>query len=1124
MRRLSTAWVMLWMAVYSGFAGEDDATVWGGAGKDKTAQETGKSNDQLDPIKLPPGTVVIVSPSVRDALQKAEGVLLSREEYAKLLAAVEASRKQPAEKASTPTECRLTARVEQRASQSVVRMQVVFDYRVERIPSLIQLGCGKGRIISASLDEGRLPILLGDEVNGLSLLADQPGTHKLTLDLELPLVNRTTGGNERGFELDLPGAPITTLTFDPPAGVTKLRLNKRDTVPVSRFRPGESGAALGMIKLLDLSWEGQAVQAQPEPFAQAKLDLRVNVAADETTTLSGFLTLEIQQSKRKTWELYLPAGMRVESVTAVPEPGGIVRFLDQLPEVIEPSKADRPWLINLREPSSEPLRVGIAQTIRAKRLTIGPIWVKQTAQQQGTISLSAVPQLRLVYQPRPDLRRTDTDHEEGTRTTFSYAATEQLSRTAPLELTIEPVQGGVQIRQAHELRLTESGWRVATKWLVTPSRVEVDSLQVELPRVLQDVQAGPVELLDGPPTKLADVDANWSRWRLKLATPRRNKSFSVELNGLWPSDAEKGNTQILLPRQTQTKSTNSETTLSVVAPGRFEVRGAVREWENDRIGTWETSLEPSESSNSNLTLLQANTRRNAAQVDLVWKLRPSTLAVRSQLDLTIGPTQAVVQQQLSWKDNSRSRSLRLRGPESLADWLRVVQGGTLDYYGAGQWQLTADQPTEANSDLSVTLAYAFAVDAEPTAPLNVPLIWPESTASCQTRINIWNQSPRTGPVESIAGPWQRLAISPVPEHLVLPALSLAATGTGHRLVLNRPDLANLTLSRALLERGLAQAALADAGLEIYRVRYALRPTCALPLDFDLPAALASLNLEVFVDGKRLSSLQPLVEPGESGRTVRVPIEPVPDRLSLIEFRYQIAGPALGRVTFALPRPRHVTVTGPIRWQIALPKSLVPLSLNDQIIWEDQIRWRKGLELTAAVSSAELDRWFMQGLQPGTETTNDPVASDSSLTGHTLTLNDVTLLLVARSAWLPALALTVLALGVLLALGIRKRPLLTLSLATPFVVVAVLLGMTWQQAMRQAIVAGLPGLLLLGLLGLLVVLSRLHRKRRRRLPGFARISANSSSLTRMPSRQVVRDLTTTSEVPAGQARSSVEGNR
>jgi hypothetical protein len=1131
MQRFGTGLVLLVLLGSAALAGYDcvwagtdeDAMVLGGPPKDKSAKEPSKPNEPSEPLKLPPGTIIVISPNARDALQKAEGVLLSREEYTKLIAAVEAARKQPAEKALVPTECRLNARVEQRAAQSVVRVQAVFDYRVERTPAIITLGCGKARAISASLDDGRLPILLGDEANGLSVLAEKPGPHRLTLELELPLVNRTTGGNERGFELDLPGAPITTLTFDPPAGVTKLRLNKRDTVPVSRFQPGESGGALGMIKLLDLSWEGQAPQAQPEPFAQAKLDLRVNIAADETTTIHGYLTLEIQQGKRKTWEVYLPPGMRIESVTGLPDPSGVARFLDQLPEVTEPSKADQPWLIKLREASAEPLRVGIARTIQSKWVPIGPIWVKQTAQQQGTITVSAVPELRVLYQPRADLRRTDADLEEGTRTTFTYTATEPISRSIPLEFTLERAQGGIQLRQSHELRLTELGWRISSKWLVMPSRVEVDSLHLEVPRGLREVQAGPLELLDGPAVRLGEVDGQWEHWRLKLATPKRNKAFSLELTGLWPCDPNSGRSQVLLPQPRQTKSNNIETLLIAAAPLRFELRGALREWENDRISNWESSLEPVEPPSKSLVQLQASTRRSPACVDLTWKVRPSTLSVRSTLNLTLGPTQAVVRQRLAWKDHAGTRTLRLRGPESLASWLRVVEGGTLEYFGSGQWQLTATGEADPANEAVATVAYAFALQSEPSLPLSVPLVWPESTSNCQTRVNVWNHSTRAGPIECIAGPWEQLPILPVAENQCLPALSLAATGTGIPLTLSRLDAANLALTRALLERGLAQAALADAGLEIYRVRYALRPTSAMPLEFDLPAALASLNLQVWVDGKRLTGLQPLAEPGEVGRTVIVPIDPERDRLSIVEFRYQLAGPALGRITFALPKPRHVAVTGPVRWQIGLPAGLVPLSFSQQLIWEDRLRWRRLPELTGAHSSVELERWFVQGLQPGSEPTGEPMVSDCMLSGRTLSLDDVTLVLVSRVAWLPAITLASVVLGVLLTIGLRRRPLLTVSLATPMMVAGGVVGVAWPQPMRQVLVAALPGLVLLGLMGLLLLLPTWRQRRRRKLPGFARVSGSSSLALTGSARAVQRELTTTSENPAVQPRSAAEGN-
>jgi len=152
-----------------------------------------------------------------------------------------------------------------------------------------------------------------------------------------------------------------------------------------------------------------------------------------------------------------------------------------------------------------------------------------------------------------------------------------------------------------------------------------------------------------------------------------------------------------------------------------------------------------------------------------------------------------------------------------------------------------------------------------------------------------------------------------------------------------------------------------------------------------------------------------------------------------------------------------------------------------------------------------------------------MVSDCMLSGRTLSLDDVTLVLVSRVAWLPAITLASVVLGVLLTIGLRRRPLLTVSLATPMMVAGGVVGVAWPQPMRQVLVAALPGLVLLGLMGLLLLLPTWRQRRRRKLPGFARVSGSSSLALTGSARAVQRELTTTSENPAVQPRSAAEGN-
>src|SRR5205807_10268352 len=79
------------------------------------APKPSSNGRSLDPAKLPPNTVIIVSDNPRDALQNVDAVVLTPEEYKKLLDAAEQARRLAApDRPQPPSGCRLSGRVEQR--------------------------------------------------------------------------------------------------------------------------------------------------------------------------------------------------------------------------------------------------------------------------------------------------------------------------------------------------------------------------------------------------------------------------------------------------------------------------------------------------------------------------------------------------------------------------------------------------------------------------------------------------------------------------------------------------------------------------------------------------------------------------------------------------------------------------------------------------------------------------------------------------------------------------------------------------------------------------------------------------------------------------------------------------
>src|SRR5205823_5315202 len=117
----------------------------------------------------------------------------------------------------------------------------------------------------------------------------------------------TAGGNERGFELGLPGAAVTTLSLDLGSAIKTIRWNE---LPANPKAPGHWNLTIGAQKSLAVSWkEPVAAPLQgPGAKAQAVVDVKIEESRLE---IAGKLYLEDPRGPTKEWQLLLPAQARV---------------------------------------------------------------------------------------------------------------------------------------------------------------------------------------------------------------------------------------------------------------------------------------------------------------------------------------------------------------------------------------------------------------------------------------------------------------------------------------------------------------------------------------------------------------------------------------------------------------------------------------------------------------------------------------------------------------------------------------------------------------------------------------------------------------------------------------------
>ncbi len=179
------------------------------------------------------------------------------------------------------------------------------------------LGCQKAQPVEAKWQDGKLPLLIATD-KGLAIQAEAAGEHSVQLELELSLQPRGTKGTEIGFELGLPGAPITTLSFEAPGNLKQVTLSRREVggalsdppiekrFAVKQLLPETGGEALGPITSLAVSWEDAS---QPNVGSVALS------AEAETLVIVGEADVQIETRLRmrgnaKEWRFLRPSARR----------------------------------------------------------------------------------------------------------------------------------------------------------------------------------------------------------------------------------------------------------------------------------------------------------------------------------------------------------------------------------------------------------------------------------------------------------------------------------------------------------------------------------------------------------------------------------------------------------------------------------------------------------------------------------------------------------------------------------------------------------------------------------------------------------------------------------------------
>jgi hypothetical protein len=1072
----------------------------------------------LDKMKLPPGAVVVVVDEVKEALALfPKMILMTPAEYQRLLDRLAVLEKQLKTDKKTVHACKIAGRLE----GDFLLLKAEFIFTTEQPWTTVLLGMQGAHLTDEGELDRRIPLLdVGDD--GFLVRVEKKGTHQLALNLKVPVSFKrptaTGGSDERGFDLSLPGAAVTTLALDLPAGVKEVRWNDTLEKP---SRPNRWELALGKIKTLSVSWKEPVSLPGNMPLLTADSQITVKLD-DNQVLLSADITLVDVRAQTKEWQLLLPQNAKVEVKAS---PG--LRF-----DLLYPDGKRLHHVIRLAETSGERLVVHVEvrypRPLPASRLPVGPFVVLGTYRQEGTITVLASAESlhgeRLYYHHFGDIYPRDLPKgAAGTDvaaiykfwnmpTSVSTSNDPPLKVPLELELKLEKSPADATIDHFLQLKPGERGWviDVATTILVKsrPSYLDVQlprfrvlgfgllgsSAGVGFPAALSWLPLAPLSGKNIP--QALPVDFWCEDEGLKLVPPNaqgrarltwnRSPGQELKLTGKYLVPAGADRLRIELPRPLDVLDRGGKVRIKAPEQVELVVGSAASDGtapdKHDVQLAWDTFPQ---------------------SVEIAWKPYLPKFPVAGLTDIWLHDRSAEVKHQLHFTvprglarpGLAPPAQVHLRVPAVILD-LTVVSGGKLilhDPANESAWILATAEPL-AQAD--IVLRYDFplpktegAGQAVSRRVVQVPLVWPENATREDAKVRVWSEAgvrPLLGEIHPAAEAWSDQGVEIVPGSEVLPSLVVRGSGLDLPLALRLVEPTSTPLASLVTDRALVQVAIDEEGTHRYRARYLVSKLNARHLDIEFPIPAANCLVNVWLDKKKINNW----EPWEGAANVaQIPVQPkLYHQPIVLEIDYQLPASftesnRLWHTTLYAPQFRGDVFLGRVRWQVGVPFSWVALAPSDNMDYRWGMQgWLVGPEPSTSSNDPEL--WFRER-----EALDPPMPVSLALTRAGP--DNVQLWHPARQAWLLLCSGLLLAMG--LAFYLLPLPRTLLWLAALGLGTGVLAGGLLWPGLIPALVFGCePGaLVLIVLVGIQWMLQKTYRRRLVFMPGFNRRKANSS---------------------------------
>ncbi len=1062
----------------------------------------------LDKMQLPPGSIFVILEDIKEALGYPKLFWLTPEEYQKLQNHIAALENQLKSEREPPHALKLAGKVE--GDYLSAEAEVTFFTKKPNVT--VVLGLQGAHLTKEGDLDGQLPHLeYGDE--GFVVLVGEAGRHTLRLKFEAPVGLRRSGtpggGSERGFDLGLPGAAVTTVTLELPNTVKELRWN--DSVEKKRESGRWEFAPSVKDKKINVAWK--ELGALPGG-SLLTADSQIQVTLDDNqVVISADLFLEdLRGTTTKEWHLLLPAPdkAKVEALG----PSGLFQ------ELVLPEKKGGPYVLKLKEPTTERLHLHIQYSYVRPfpgKMAVGPFAVVGAARQHGSIVVKATSQALRGW--RPEFQRHGETHPREVKSmpadpvvaAFQYWALPGVGKTPPfakgpkgipleIELKVDESQSETQVEHWIHLRsvprgtLIEATTKIKGKGLSGP----VNLLKVQLPRSLA------VSLTEATALNPAAFPAGLSWW------PVWRSGQLLDL-GLLSADFTcqgDGNPELAAPdfqRRAQIKvQVTKARDFTVSLQGKYFVPGPAQKTRLELprlLDDLDRKVKVQVSAEENLELLPEGGTPAADKhlwtkslegggrvLDLAWRPYRPEFRVTTETAVTLrelhGEVRHVLHLPLDRVPAAKPRVLLLRLPDNVQK-LEAISGKKSMVVEGNLLRLVPDGKGPVVLEYNIPLPRREGADGPSTRTFTVPLIWPAAATRIDAKVRLWCEP---GVVPAVAQPSRNIWLNGGPEKVVghdsVPALNVQASGLDLPLHLRLQEPPPSKQIDVLLERVLIQAILGEQ-VHNYRARFIIRKCNTEYLDLEFPTPVVGTVDYVFVD-KTKRHLSPLES---NSNILRVKVDPKHQQPLVLDVEYHLSAAALDSEPFWQTRLYPPVFRGEVYvprvgWQVSLATNWTPLMGGGKTVLDFHWAYRQGLLKPEPTAIWEQEKWH-------SASGSWEYDAQASLTFWRPTLGPVQLVQVPWQGWF------LLCSGVLLVVGLGLSFASLGRLLFWLVVSILLLGILaarflWPSVVPLVVYGCQPGAVVLVIL---VTVQWFLQERYRRqlvfLPGFARVKAGSS---------------------------------